>query len=61
MRKTDVKKNCERAQKAYTSSNIIREWMDINGLGEEVITEDAFIKAYYRFRKYETELKMANF
>jgi len=38
----------------------ILNFMDANGIGEEHLTEDAFIKAYHRFEKRSEELKMGN-
>ena len=36
----------------------ILEWMDENGINEEHLTEDAFIKAYQRYRQQAKELRM---
>lgn len=38
----------------------ILNFMDANGIGEEHLTEDAFIKAYHRFEKRSEELKLCN-
>lgn len=47
--------------KYKTKADQIRAWMDGNGLSEDQITEDAFIKAYYRFRKKGKVVRLVEF